>query len=597
MNFFSKLRIRYQLLILAVSTVFIMIAIFSLYYSENASIIMKKNTEYTAETISQIRQNVTKYCEGVSRLVTSMSYTILVQDCMLETDTFKKYQLGEQTMDLLSKTQKVIGDGVIDIVILGVNGNIYTLNGNADFVNQMKDVFDDKNSAYFTEVKELTYNGNEYKCFLVGMQVISVDKNYDGIGEKIGYLCAIINSDAVSPDIGEKSGTDFNKFYLIDRQNKVFASNDTHIENGSNLELISNLEDSKAGAYIKNIQGEDSLLQVDDLPDLGGKIVSVVPEKELFKELTVVRRQALLWLALAILFLSIPFSIITNNILHPLKKFMRFINHVKAGNLKSLKNRLQLEGSMEMSVMSREFNSMLDEIDHLTLRLVDTNTMLYQSELEKKQSELAFLQSQINPHFLYNTLESIKGIAAVRGVNEIRDMTKALSQIFRYSIKGMEEVYVKEEVDIVSSYIQIQQIRFGNRFDVEYDFTEKALECKMPKMILQPVVENAIYHGLEPMLEKGGLRISGRVAEDNLFISVTDDGVGIGEEELAKLKLDLGRKIVGNVLPGNVGIGIVNVNNRLKLKYGEEYGITVESGLGKGTEIILKIPSGGRDHV
>src|SRR5659263_704351 len=99
MNFFSKLRIRYQLLTLAASTVLIMIAIFSAYYSENAAIIVKKNTEYTTETISQIKQNVTNYCEGVGRLVTSMSYTILVQDCMLETNSLKKFELDQQTVD------------------------------------------------------------------------------------------------------------------------------------------------------------------------------------------------------------------------------------------------------------------------------------------------------------------------------------------------------------------------------------------------------------------------------------------------------------------------------------------------------------------
>lgn len=592
MNFFSKLRIRYQLLTLAASTVLIMIAIFSAYYSENAAIIVKKNTEYTTETISQIKQNVTNYCEGVGRLVTSMSYTILVQDCMLETNSLKKFELDQQTVDLLSKTQKVIGDGVIDIVILGNNGNIYTLNGNADFVSQVKDVFKDKNSAYFTEVKDLTYSGSTYKCFLVGMQVVSVDKNYDGIGEKIGYFCVIINANAVSPYIKEKSGMDYNKFYLIDRENKVFFNND-NMESGSKFDIISDLQDYKACAYTKTVKGKRSLVQVDDLPSLGGKIVSIVPENELFKELTVVRRQALLWFVLAIIFLAIPFSIIINNILHPIKKFMSFIEDIKSGNLKSLKKRIQLKGYMEMSILSQEFNSMLDEIDNLTHRLVDTSTMLYQSELEKKQSELAFLQSQINPHFLYNTLESIKGIAAVRGVEEIRDMTKALSQIFRYSVKGMDEVHLKEEVDIVRSFIQIQQIRFTNRFDVEYDFTKEALECKMPKMILQPVVENAIYHGLEPMIEKGTLYISARVDENDLFISIRDDGVGIEENMLQKLKLELDREIGANAMLGNTGIGIVNVNNRLKLKYGEGYGIAVESKLAMGTEIIIRIPSGG----
>lgn len=591
MNFFSRFNIRYQLLILAASTVLIMIAIFFVYYSENAAIIVKKNTEYTSETILQIRQNVQNYCESVSRLVTSMSYTILVQDCMLETDRLKRFELDQQTVDLLNKTQKIIGDGVVDIVILGDNGNTYTLNGNTAVVNRVKEVFQDKTAAYFTGIEDVTYSGNVYKCFLVGMQVVSVDENYDGIGEKIGYFCVVINADEVSPSLGGKTGTDYNKFYLVDRENRVFSSNDA-AKYGSRLDVMGDLRDYTAGVYRKSINGRMNLVQIDELPDLGGKIVSIVPESDLFKELVSVRKQTLIWFAVAIAFLSIPFSIIINNILHPLKKFMGFIKDVKSGNLKTLKKRIQLEGYMEMSVMSQEFNSMLDEIDSLTHRLVDTGTMLYQSELEKKQSELAFLQSQINPHFLYNTLESIKGIAAVRGVGEIRDMTRALSLILQYSIKGMEEVALKEEVDIVKSYIQIQQIRFSNRFSVEYDLSDEALGYKVPKMILQPVVENAIYHGLEPMLEKGELVVSGYVDDSGLVLCVRDNGIGIEESALEELRGKLDRTASAG-LAGAAGIGIVNVNNRLRLKYGEGCGITIRSGPGRGTEIFIKIPTEG----
>lgn len=593
MNFFSKLRIKYQLLILAASTVLIIISIFSAYYSESKGIIVKKNTEYTAETISQIKQNVTGFCEGVDRLVTSMSYTLLIQNCMLETDKLKKFELDRQTVDLLNKTQKVIGNGVMDIVILGNNGNEYTLNGNGDFAEGFINQFDGKNSAYFTEMKEKKYAGHTYKYFIAGMQVVSVDENYGGVGSKIGYFCLLLDANSVSPDIGERFGADSNKFYLVDRENRIFSSNDS-IEPGQSFDIINNVQDYKSGSYQQEIKGRKSLIQIDDLPGLGGKIISIVPEDELFKELIDIRRKALLLFAAAIAFLSIPFTVIINNILHPLRKFMNFINNVKSGNPNSLKNRIQLGGYGEMAVMSQEFNSMLDEIDSLTHRLVDTKTLLYQSELEKKQSELAFLQSQINPHFLYNTLEAIKGIASVKGVNEIKEMTAALSRIFRYSIKGVEEVYLEEEIDVVKSYIRIQQIRFANRFDVVYDFTKEVLACKMPKMILQPVVENAIYHGLEPMLEKGLLQISGKINEDSdVVISIKDNGVGIEEEILKELKQTIERESAAYPMPGTIGIGIVNVNNRIKLKYGNQYGIKAESQPGSGTEIQIIIPSGG----
>lgn len=587
MKFFKKLRIGYQLILFAVLTVVVITLIFSAFYTENANIIVDKNTKYNTEAISQIQQNVNSNCEAINRLITGMSYTILIQDSMLETDRLKKFNLDQQIVDLLNKIQKfAASNGIIDIVILGENGNSYTLNGNLDIVNKMRDEFKGKNSSYFTGVKELSYSNRLYKCFLVGMEVVSVDKNYGGIGEKIGCFCVIINADSISPEIGLKSGID-NKFYLIDRENEVFSSNDDKVV-GKSFSIFDDLKDYKSGTYTKVINGKRCLVQIDNLAGLGGKIVNIVPESELFKELAAVQRQTFLRFFIAILILSIPFAIIINNILRPLSKFKSFINKVKSGDLRGLNERIQLDGYMEMSIMSQEFNSMLDEIDNLTHRLIDTSSMLYQSELEKKQSELAFLQSQINPHFLYNTLESIKGIAAVRGVDEIKEMTKALSQIFRYSVNGIKDVHLIEEVRIVKSYIQIQQIRFVNRFEVIYNFTEEALECNMPKMILQPVVENAIYHGLEPMLEKGILYISAKTDKENLLISIADNGVGIEKTTLQKLKNEMDQKA------GKTGIGIVNVHNRLKIKYGEGYGISIDSNPRKGTEINIKIPLGGQ---
>lgn len=154
------------------------------------------------------------------------------------------------------------------------------------------------------------------------------------------------------------------------------------------------------------------------------------------------------------------------------------MNEIKLGKPKSLQKRINLQGYAEIIVMANEFNEMLDEVDELTHRLLESNTRLYEAELVKKQSELAYLQSQINPHFLYNTLESIKGIAADEGVDKIYNMTKALALVFRYSIKGTDMVPLREELTIIKSFIFIQKIRFGNRFEVKYRFPEAILECK-----------------------------------------------------------------------------------------------------------------------
>ncbi len=241
--------------------------------------------------------------------------------------------------------------------------------------------------------------------------------------------------------------------------------------------------------------------------------------------------------------------------------------------------------------MAAEFNSLLDEAEQLSQRLLEANTRLYGIELEKKKAELAFLRSQINPHFLYNTLEAITGIAVVEKQTKIKTMTRALSSIFRYSIKGADTVRLAEEVRMIESYIQIQQIRFADRFSVRYELPEEALNFRIPKMILQPLVENAIYHGLEPSENKGLLVVRAEVANsDKLEIIVEDDGVGMSLDSLQCIKSSL-------ALPSgeqsqdaeHISIGLANVHNRIQLIYGSGSGLQIESSPDNGTVVRLTI--------
>jgi two-component system, sensor histidine kinase YesM len=274
-----------------------------------------------------------------------------------------------------------------------------------------------------------------------------------------------------------------------------------------------------------------------------------------------------------------------------LKKLIFFMTIIKRGDILKFKQRISLQGYMEISIMASELNSMLDEIDQLTQSLLESNTRLYSTELEKKKSELAFLRSQINPHFLYNTLEAITGMAVVEGQHKIKAMTRALSSIFRYSIKGAGVVSLDHEVKIIESYLQIQQIRFADRFRVHYDFTKAALAYIVPKMFLQPIVENAIYHGFEPSLKFGELWIKGFVDEQSkLIVTVVDNGLGIDADRLEELRSILSAPPSGLLeAKEQKSIGLVNVNNRIKLMFGDECGIQIDSTLDSGTEVKLTI--------
>ena len=223
-------------------------------------------------------------------------------------------------------------------------------------------------------------------------------------------------------------------------------------------------------------------------------------------------------------------------------------------------------------------------------------------ELMETRMKFAQLQNQINPHFLYNTLENIRARAILDDNEVIADMTEALSRFFRYNIsKRTDVVKLSEELDNIRTYMHIQQYRFSNKFDFQvfiHDERSDVMNARIPKMTLQPIVENAIFHGMENKLGKGHIEIHIEYDEQNVFIIIEDDGVGMNEEDLAALRSKLAASADGHWDTGHEsnGIAMRNINNRLKLLYGENCGITVSSLEGVGTEVELTLPRHFRDE-
>jgi two-component system sensor histidine kinase YesM len=325
-----------------------------------------------------------------------------------------------------------------------------------------------------------------------------------------------------------------------------------------------------------------------------GRIISFMPEKELFAEIAQLRRIVLIVLTVTLISMSLLFFLITNNITRPVKKLISFMDKLKGGSIGDLKKEVQLEGYFEITVLSKEFNSMLKEINNLTHRLFETSSKLYETEIEKEKSELAFLRSQVNPHFLYNTLEVIKGIALDEGAEKLYEMTNALALVFRYSVKGSNTVLLGEELNIIKAYVHIHLIRFGERLEAVYQIDEATLNIKVPKMILQPIVENAFFHGLEAKRGKGCLTVGSSIDCGTLRIWVRDDGVGIEADKLAEIRSKLSGSVAHSSLnSGRDGrIGLFNVNNRIKLTYGAEYGLSIYSEPNRGTEVVILLPAG-----
>jgi len=236
-------------------------------------------------------------------------------------------------------------------------------------------------------------------------------------------------------------------------------------------------------------------------------------------------------------------------------------------------------------------------INSIKARMRELLDAEYAAKLLTKQAELSALQSQINPHFLYNTLESIRSQAIFEGVESIAKMTKALSSMFRYSISQKESIVsFAQEMRNTENYLTIQQFRFFSKFSIIKEFDEsdpRISECRMPNLTIQPIVENAIYHGLEKKRGTGTVRISAYATQIRIVITIEDDGMGMSEQQVREhnrlFSADF-EQIVTSQRLDRQSIGLSNVNERIKLSFGSEYGLHIYSTLKIGTKVEIALP-------
>ena len=255
----------------------------------------------------------------------------------------------------------------------------------------------------------------------------------------------------------------------------------------------------------------------------------------------------------------------------------------------------------EIGALAQNFNSMLahihtllEEKEHYIARLQEEKERVSLEQQLKRRAELKALQAQINPHFLYNTLDSIRWKAEKAGERDISCMTTALATLFRIGLsRGREIITAQQEMEHVHSYLQIQKLRYGEKLNYEISIQEEILPLYTVKLILQPLVENAIYHGVKESEENGFIRITGCAKQGRLELCVEDNGPGIPPAKLAMLQADLAR---GLSVSGE-GYGIFNVNERIRLYFGAEYGLKLTSEYGKSTTATVQLPCIGEDEV
>lgn len=262
----------------------------------------------------------------------------------------------------------------------------------------------------------------------------------------------------------------------------------------------------------------------------------------------------------------------------PIQRMQYAIAEIKEGNYSI---HIEAGGEDELGQLSESFNAMSEHLADNTKRLI-------QRERELSSANIKMMQAQLNPHFLYNTLDTMKWIAKENGLQEIVSLSSNLAQILRMSISARPSIRLAEEIDLVTAYTEIQEIRFEDKFELIVDVEESLRECMVPKLILQPIVENSIIHGFAER-EKGTVWISAYFLDENkLQIVVQDDGAGMPQDVVDKL--NCGKLLPHEEASGHASIGFYNVNAIIKLHYGEEYGLYAESKAGVGTKVYVTLP-------
>ncbi|NOV03674.1 sensor histidine kinase [Paenibacillus planticolens] len=396
----------------------------------------------------------------------------------------------------------------------------------------------------------------------LGTIVFCIDSNYF---LSLGSGSSIIkqNNVAILSPFNEllAGGSDPDTANLIKKSSGIVLS-----EQDSSMAMV---EHAGTGSY---------LFVQERTPKLGWRILCFIPMSALLSDTRVLILVILLVSLLAVLISTGIAALLSNSSTRNIKTLEQTMRKVEEGNFDV---RIEPLGKDEIGSLTVRFNFMLSRINELI------NTV-YKEQIAKQQAEFTVLMSQINPHFLYNTLGTVKWYARLKQQPEIERMVTAVIDLLKSSVRRVGEFHsLEQEIVQLKNYIYIQKIGYGEAFQVEYEVDEQLLGCEVPYFILQPLVENAILHGIEMSKGNGRICVSAKQAENRLYLVVEDNGVGMSEKRTADLLNTVAKE---ERVPGVTSIGIHNVNERVQLYYGQQFGLSYESTLGVGTKAMICIP-------
>lgn len=398
----------------------------------------------------------------------------------------------------------------------------------------------------------------------------------------MGYQISVLNQKMLFSSIWNSNRDQaFSGINIFNERNELLFSNGLSF---SPETISKNLDYSKLSGNISintEVNFEKCLILVKLLPSVNWFVTGIIPYSTIFKNLNIALQLITLIGILFTIFTGIVSYYIARTITKPLKKIAEAMHfYEKTGNLE----KIDIKASEELQYLADVYNKLVYQINNFIRSIYEEQEEKRIAELKSLQYELDYLQAQINPHFIHNTLNAIGFQAEKDGNVIVFESLKSFNILLRAAISGTEElITIKQELNLIKHFIKIQRLRYGETFSVEYIVPQEILKEKVPKLILQPLVENAIFHGIEPSIRKGEIIIRIFKEDYELILEVIDNGVGMDTSfKNSKRKFNK--------------IGLENVDERLKIIFGSSYGLSIKSKKGKGTTISVKIPSGDSEN-
>ncbi|MBP1962802.1 histidine kinase [Paenibacillus aceris] len=554
-------------------------------YHLSAQAVEMNSKHYISEIVQQVNINIQSYITNMEDISMLASTNKDVKYYITETSFISDEERRpyEKRISDLFQSILITRKDIASIMVFGYNNRfvsdrrITSLNMNANVQEQpwYKNAKAEGGKSVISAPHVQNIIQNEYRWVvslsrelksadgITGEGIFLVDLNLNVLGE----ICNHIN-------LGKRGYV-----FILDKDGSIVYHPQQKLIN-SNLkeEMIDEVKQSGSGSFITGDGNKKRIYTIQET-HFGWKIVGVAYANELIANQYQINISYFLWTILALVIALYLSFFISRHLSRPIKQLQSNMKQVEKGDF-SIRSDFRSEN--EIGQLGQTFNIMVG-------RIKDLMNQIIQNEESKRKSEMKLLQAQINPHFLYNTLDSIIWMAERKKHDEVVQMTSSLAKLFRAIInKNNETVPVRVEIEHITNYLLIQSMRYKDKLDFRIDVDPGILEFHIPKIILQPIVENAIYHGIKNSLEPGVVKITGKEDGDNIVFVVADNGVGMEPE-----KLDQILKLKDGIIKG---IGVSNVNERIKL-FGNEFGLTFKSEKWEGTEVRIVLPKSAQKGV